>query len=242
MTPPNKGIMRYRNLVLVGTSHIAKQSLKEVKQAIEKENPDIVALELDRPRLQGLLSSKREKIRFRDIRRIGIKGYLFSLFGAWAEKKLGEKTGVKPGQEMVTAYRVAKKNKKMIALIDQDISITLRRLSDSITWKEKWHFLVDIFKAVILRKKEIEFDLSTVPSGKIIKKLTGKVKKRYPNIYKVLVDERNDFMAEKLAELCNNYPEDKIVAIMGAGHEKEILKMVKEKLNQNITYTFTAKL
>jgi pheromone shutdown-related protein TraB len=230
--------MRHKNIVLVGTSHIARQSLKEVKEAIEKENPDIVALELDESRLHGLMQKKRERIRLRDIRRIGVKGYLFSLLGAWAERKLGEKTGVKPGTEMLTAYKLARKNEKTVCFIDQDISITLRRLSNTITWKEKWHFIVDIFKAVILRKKEIEFDLSTVPSGKIIKKLTSKVKKRYPNIYNVLVEERNEYMADRLAELSSKNTDKKIVAIIGAGHEKEIIEMVKEKLKTQVTYSF----
>lgn len=232
--------MRFGNLVILGTSHIARQSLEEVKKSIENENPDVVALELDEPRLRGLLSRKVGRITLKDIRRVGLKGYIFSLIGGWAERKLGEKTGVKPGAEMLEAYRAARKNKKIVALIDQDISITLRKLSNSITWKEKWHFIADLFKGAVLRKKEICFDLSKVPSESTIKKMTSGVKKRYPNIYRVLVDERNTFMAGKIAELCTSYPEDKILAVIGAGHEKEIMEMVKKRLGQGISYSFTA--
>ena len=54
--------MKYKNLVFLGTSHIAKQSLDEVKKYISNEKPDIIALELDRNRLQALMSKKPRKI------------------------------------------------------------------------------------------------------------------------------------------------------------------------------------
>jgi len=233
--------MRYKNLTIIGTSHIAKQSLDEVKEAIEEGKPEMVALELDRKRLYSLMSSKKAgKIRIYDIFRVGFKGFLFSLIGAWAEKKLGEYVGVTPGSEMKQAVKLAKKNNIKLALIDQDIEVTLRRLSKSLTWKEKLNFIVDVFKAIILRKKEVEFDLRTVPDKKIIDKLISKVKKRYPNIYNVLVKERNEVMAKKLVKLMKAKEESKILAIVGAGHEDEIVSLIKKNINKvDITYSIT---
>src|SRR3990167_6472259 len=153
--------MKYKNLVFLGTSHIAKQSLNEVKQSIEREKPDIIALELDAKRLPALMDKSRRKIELKAIRHIGLKGYLFSLFGAWAERKLGKLVGVAPGSEMKQAIKIAKKKSIKIALVDQDIEITLQRLSKAITWKEKFNFLADLFKALFIRKNEIEFDLTT---------------------------------------------------------------------------------
>lgn len=221
--------MRYKNLRIIGTSHIAKQSLDEVEQAILTDKPDIIALELDKQRLYALMHSKKKgSIRLSDIRKIGFKGYLFSLLGAWVEKKLGKYVGVSPGSEMKKAVKLAKKNNMQIALIDRDIEKTLKRFSETLTWKEKWRFLVDLFKAFILRKKEVEFDLRTVPEKKIINKLIKQVKKRYPNIYKVLITERNRIMAANLERLMEQNPEKKILAIMGAGHEEDIIKLIKE--------------
>ena len=230
--------MEFNNLILVGTSHIAKESIKEVEQKILDEKPDIVCLELDRKRYHALMSKKKQsRITFYDVRRIGIKGFIFSLIGAWAEKKLGNLVGVSPGSEMVKAIRLAKKNKIKIALIDQDIEVTLQNFSKSLTWKEKWNFLVDLFNAFVLRKKEMEpFDLNTVPSEKLIKKMIGKVKKRYPNIYKVLIVDRNRVMAKKLKKLMLENSDEKILAIIGAGHEKEIIDLINKI---DITYSLT---
>ena len=128
--------MQYKNLAIIGTSHIAKQSLEEVEKAIEEGKPDIVALELDRKRLYSLMNKEERKISIYDIRRVGFKGFIFSLIGAWAEKKLGKIVGVAPGSEMKKAVMLARKYKLKIALIDQDIEITLRRFSKALTWRE----------------------------------------------------------------------------------------------------------
>ncbi|MBI2101986.1 TraB/GumN family protein [Candidatus Woesearchaeota archaeon] len=228
--------MKYKNLVFLGTSHIARQSLNEVKQSIEREKPGIIALELDAKRLPALMSKTHRKIELKAIKQIGLKGFLFSLFGAWAERKLGKLVGVAPGSEMKQAVRIAKSLKIKLALIDQDIEITLRRLSKSITWKEKWNFIVDVVKALFSEKKELDFDLSTVPDKKIIRKLTLRLKERYPNVYKVLIDERNIVIAQNIKKLMNSAPDKKILVILGAGHIDDVMDFVKEP---KISYSFS---
>lgn len=233
--------MEYKNITLVGTSHISPESLQEVEEVIKSRKPAIIAIELDQPRLHALMHKKKGRIRLSDIRKIGVKGYLFSIIGSWAEKKLGEYVGVSPGSEMLKAVRMARTSGARLALIDQDISITLKRLSKVMSWKEKWNFFVDVFNAVILRKKDpdIAFDLKKVPSKKLIKKLTDKVKKRYPNIYMVLVDERNEVMGRNLYLLMVQHPKDPIVGIIGAGHEEEIVKIIKRHEALSFGYSFT---
>ncbi|MEM3154713.1 MAG: TraB/GumN family protein [Candidatus Woesearchaeota archaeon] len=216
---------------IIGTSHIATESLAKVEKTINELNPEIVAVELDRKRLYALLSDKKQKPRIRDIKRIGLKGWLFSLIGAWAERKLGAKVGVSPGAEMIKAVQLAHKAGAKTALIDQDIEITLKRFSKTLTWKEKWTFVKDLFKGIVLRKG-IKFDLSKVPSQKIIAELIEDVRKRYPNVYKVLVVERNEHMAHRLYHIAKHYPESTIVAVVGAGHEKEIARLLKSYLKQ----------
>ena len=74
---------KYRNLTLIGTSHIASESIKEVEKTIKNLQPKIVALELDRIRAHALLSNKKRRIRLKDIREIGGKGFLFNILGAF---------------------------------------------------------------------------------------------------------------------------------------------------------------
>ncbi|MFT4304289.1 MAG: TraB/GumN family protein [Candidatus Woesearchaeota archaeon] len=233
------------NLKIIGTSHIAIESINEIKNTFNQYNPDIVAIELDQKRLLMLVSKqKKQKTSLRKIFEIGLQGYLFYVIGHWAEKKLGDIVKVKPGTDMMTAFKLAKKNNKQVALIDQDIEITLKKLSKGITWKEKWNFISDIFSAFVLRKKEkIDFNLNNVPDEKVIKKLINKTKKKYPNIIRILVDERNKIMAKRLAIIIKTNPQKKIMAIVGAGHEKEMLELIKKyiktiEIPNTITYNY----
>ncbi|MBI4145355.1 TraB/GumN family protein [Candidatus Woesearchaeota archaeon] len=218
------------NLIIVGTSHIARQSIHEVTHAIDAAKPDIIAIELDRGRLAHLLHPQKSRTRLSDIRRVGVKGWLFGLFGAWAERALGKHVGVAPGQDMLTAVRLARERKLPLALVDQEIAITLKRFSQALTWREKGRFLVDVIKGVIFREKELGFDLRTVPSKQVIARLLDRVKRRYPNVYRVLVTERNHVMARNLAHLLRLHPDKKVVAIVGAGHEKELEALVRQRL------------
>ena len=225
--------MHYKNLTLIGSSHVSAESVRLVRETIEKEKPGIIAVELDKDRLYGLLH-KGKKGFF--IKGVGLKGMLFAALGAWIERKIGKIVKVEPGSEMKMAVNLAKENNAKLALIDQHISITLRRFSQAITWKEKWNFIVDIFLGVFapteqMRKLHLKKeDLNKVPSKETIKKILEFTKKRYPNFYNVLVHERNIFMANNLANLMIRFPDEKIVAVVGAGHEEEMTKLIKEKL------------
>ncbi|MBD3313377.1 hypothetical protein GF345_02960 [Candidatus Woesearchaeota archaeon] len=238
--------MRYKNLILIGTSHIARQSIDEVRNEIRSTDPDIVAVELDANRYQSLKSRKKAKTSLKDIFRIGILGFFFALLGKWAQNKMGKLVGVMPGTEMLTAIRAARKSGADIKLIDQNILITLRRLSHSVTWKERFRFVYDLVRSVIFRKSEMKrlgienLDLTKVPPRKLVRKLTMEMKKNYPNVYNVLVAERNEVMASRLARLMQENREKKILAVVGAGHEEELLDMIKKNLkNEGISYSFT---
>lgn len=224
-------MITYKNLKILGTSHIARQSLDQVKHVMETYRPDIVAIELDKKRLFTLIAGKPRKLGISDLWKLGIKAFLFNLIGAYVEKKLGKMVGVKPGDEMKLAFNLAKNNKAKIALIDQKIEITLKKLSKAISWKEKFQFVWDIiagaFKVLILRKHELMFDLTKVPAEDLVKKMIDKVRKDYPNVYKVLIEERNQIMGKRLARLIMLYPDKKIFAVIGAGHEKEIVNIIQ---------------
>jgi len=216
------------HLIIVGTSHISKQSIADIKRAITTHKPDIVAIELDAQRLHGLLNKQRTRIRFQDIRRIGVKGALFALIGSYIQRKLGRMVGTAPGSDMLTAVKQARENKIPIALIDRDITITLRRFSKALTWKERFRFLGDIIRGIIFPKSELKrygidkIDLKIVPSQKLITKMIAHIEKRYPSIYKTLIEERNVIMITRLKQLFLRKPDATIVAVVGAGHKEAI--------------------
>jgi len=237
--------MNYKNLILIGTSHIASHSVESIKKAVAKEKPGIIAVELDNKRLQSLLHPGKPRLSMYMIRKVGIGGYIFALIGSWVQKKLGKSVGVAPGSDMLCAVQQAKKTKAKLALIDQDVEITLRRFSKHFKFKDKIHLLADILRGLFFRKREMKrlglekFDLNKVPPKTLIRKLIKELEKRYPGIYKVLIEERNVYMAARLKMIMDANPDTKILAVVGAGHAEDMMKIIKKMELPDVSYNFS---
>jgi pheromone shutdown protein TraB len=63
-----------------------------------------------------------------------------------------------------------------------------------------------------------------VPDEKTLEKLIDIVKQTYPELYNVLIDDRNKHMVKRLILISKRYPDKHIVAIVGAGHKKGMLE------------------
>ncbi|MBS3133536.1 TraB/GumN family protein [Candidatus Woesearchaeota archaeon] len=233
--------MNARNLVIIGTSHIARESVLAVEGYIKKNKPEIVAIELDRRRAHALLHNIRKRHSLRMVRALGVKGFLFFIIAGFLQKRLGKLVGIDPGSEMRTALKAAIKEKLRIALIDRDIEITMKRLSQNLSWKERLWFVLDVLRGPFSgeMKEFRKMDLRKVPSEKWIVKVLKLVRMRYPNFYRVLVEERNEHMAVVLVDIMNKNPDSKILAVVGAGHEAELAALIREKLKKGTTYSFS---
>ncbi|MCX6710373.1 MAG: TraB/GumN family protein [Candidatus Woesearchaeota archaeon] len=235
------------NLMIIGTSHIAEESVVRIRNAILNWKPNVVALELDHNRFYSLMNPEKgdKRLSRPSIRKVGIKGFLFTVVGSFLQRKLGERVGVEPGSDMKTAAEDASRNNIPVMLIDQDIELTLSNFSNALTLRERWNLFSDFFMGLIFRKDIIEFDISKVPDKKTIETLISKLRERYPGIYKSLIEDRNIFMAKKIARFMKSNPEKKILAVVGAGHEDAISLLVSnyvmnsEIIGNEISYKFS---
>ena len=62
-------------IIILPTSHIAGQSLREVKSLLEREKPDCVALELDMNRYYAMLSGNYSS--FQTMKALGPVTFIF---------------------------------------------------------------------------------------------------------------------------------------------------------------------
>ena len=220
------------NVMIIGTSHIAKQSVNEIKTAVNAWKPDIITVELDLQRAAALMSEQKSKVTLAMVLKIGVKGYLFAKIGQVVQQKLGKMVGVSPGSEMKEAMMLARKEKLEIAFIDQPIQITLKNFSKYLTWKEKFRFFWDMIKGLLFPRKQMKemglegFDLSKVPGKEVVKKLVNQMRKRYPNVYKALVSDRNKYMVKNIVKILRKNPDKKILVVIGAGHEEGMRKLL----------------
>ena len=90
---------------------------------------------------------------------------------------------------------------------------------------------MDFFRGLFhLKRKSVDlnmndFDLNRIPSDETVDKIIEMFKKRYPKVYKVLVGERNEIMASRIAEILLN-SNDRILVVVGAGHKRELWELI----------------
>jgi pheromone shutdown-related protein TraB len=216
----NPGLSSGSRIILIGTAHVSEKSVAEVNEVIDREKPDIVAVELCKGRYKALKGEDEVKeINIKEMLSSG-KFYYFLLnwLLAYVQKKIGADTGTKPGAEMLSAIEKAEKSGARVALIDRDIQVTLGRFWNKMSFLEKLKLFGSLVAATLgFGTKEIDMD--TVTQEDVVTQLVSELRKVAPSAASVLLDERDIFMAKNLIDLSR---EGKVVAVVGAGHREGI--------------------
>ena len=212
-------------LIVVGTAHVSKKSIEEVEEVILSEKPDAVAVELDRRRYLDLVKNQKPEISLVDVIKRGEAHLLlFQLLLSYFQRKIGEKFGVRPGEEMLKAIECAKKVNADVLLIDRDIAITFKRFWSSLSIFEKLKLVFSLISGLFSKE---EIDVDKMLEEDVLSTLVAEFEKISPNAAKVLLDERDAFMTGNLMRAALKYR--KIVAVVGAGHKKGISEYLLHK-------------
>lgn len=209
-----------REIVLVGTAHISQESTDLVREVIEKERPDCVCVELDAQRYEALSQHRRwEALDLKQvIRDQQLATLLANLVLAAYQKKLGGALGITPGAELLAACKAAEEHDIPVALCDRDVRVTLRRAWRSMSFFKK-STLLGTLLASILEKPEIdEDDLRRLREKDVISELMKELGEAMPALKRVLIDERDTFISQRVREAEGR----RIVAVVGAGHMEGI--------------------
>jgi len=218
------------NIILVGTAHISKDSVEEVKNVIEKYKPDIVAVELCKRRHEAI--TKKDQWENTPVTSLlkSNNAYLMlaQTFLASIQRRLGKEYGVEPGSEMVAALNEAKKANLKVALIDRDISITLKRAWKKMGIREKFRLTWEFLKAILGYDEEEleELDLKELMNQDVISSMMEEFGEMAPSASTVLIHERDAYISKKILD---ESKKGKVVAVVGAGHLKGIQKHLEKK-------------
>lgn len=210
-----------REFILVGTAHISRQSVDLVREVIEHEKPDCVCLELDAQRYEALSHEQRwEELDLREvIRSKQLATLMANLILASYQKRLGLKLGVTPGSELLEAARVAERLGIPIALCDREIRVTLRRAWNSLSMFRKL-MLASTFMASAFETPEMsEEELQRIKQKDVLSELMTELGETMPTLKRVLIDERDTYLAQKIKEAEGT----RVVAVVGAGHVEGML-------------------
>ena len=214
-----------REFIIVGTAHISRQSADLVKEVITNEKPDTVCIELDEKRYKALAEKKRwESLDLKTIiRQKQLSTLLVNLVLSSYQKKLGEKLGVTPGTELLEAANTANELNLPIELCDREVRITLRRAWHSMSFWQKLKFLTGGIAGIFEKQELTEEKLAELRSKDVLSEMMDELGKAMPVLKKVIIDERDEYLAQKMQQAKGN----KIVSVVGAGHVKGIVKVIE---------------
>ncbi len=212
-----------REYIIIGTAHISRQSADLVRQVIEKEKPDIVCIELDEKRFKALSEKNRwENLDLKSIiKQKQLSTLIVNLVLSSYQKKLGEKLGVAPGTELLEAANAAKENNIPIQLSDREVRITLKRAWHSMGFWQKLKFLFGGLAGIFEKQELTEEKLAELRSKDVLSEMMDELGKAMPVLKKVIIDERDQYIAEKMRQSKG----EKIVSVVGAGHVNGIVKV-----------------
>ncbi|NWH05887.1 TraB/GumN family protein [Desulfobacter latus] len=215
-----------KQIILIGTAHVSRHSAQLVSDTIASEQPDTVCVELCNNRLGSI----RDKDRWQNMDIVKIikekKALMLfmNLLLAAFQKKIADKFGIKPGQEMINAIAAAEKTGAAVIPADREIQTTLSRIWRGMGFWEK----IKLIFAMLLsfgRSDEIEeTDIEKMKHQDILQSLLSEIKEDHPIIGEVLINERDQFLAQSI----RSAPGDKIVAVVGAAHVPGILKYIEQ--------------
>lgn len=217
--------MKLECLKIIGTAHVSSDSVDEVRNTILEYEPEVVAVELDYGRYKKLLEEESgvnpdEKISVKKILKSNnITLFVLTALLTYMQNHIGEDVGVKPGSEMITAVHAAEEIGAKIALIDRDINTTLKRALDSLSFFDKIKYIFTLSYELLFGDEDEIDDIESLKKEENIEEVMTMFKDASPTTYDALVHERDAFMSHKLLAI----PEDKVVAVVGAGHKKGIM-------------------
>ncbi|MBF0303843.1 MAG: TraB/GumN family protein, partial [Desulfamplus sp.] len=218
-----------KNITLIGTAHVSKESAELVKDVIYQEKPDTVCVELCATRLKSIRD--REGWRNMDIVKVIREKksmlLLINLMLASFQKRLAEKFNIKPGQEMVNAIEAAETQGATLVPVDREIQITLTRVWRGMGFWEKIKLMFQLVLSLAGSEDITEEDVEKMKQEDILQTLLADVKKSHPIMEKVLIDERDKYLAAKI----KTAPGENIVAVVGAGHVPGIRRYMDYKVH-----------
>jgi pheromone shutdown-related protein TraB len=153
---------------------------------------------------------------------------LAQIFLSSIQRKLGKEYGVEPGSEMIAAMDEAKKHGLDVALVDRDITVTLKRAWRRMGIREKFRLTWEFLKALIGYDDEEleELDLKELMNQDVISALMDEFGEIAPSVTSVLIHERDEYIAKKIQD---ESKKGRVVAVVGAGHLKGIKKQLDKK-------------
>lgn len=209
-------------ITLIGTGHVFNLS-SALLRIFDEKSPDVVCVELDKQRFNALMmkNSDPKGHKAAASKNLPIVYKLLARF----QESMADEYGVAAGDEMLTAINYARSQQLPVVFIDMNAQFLFRKMLRSMPLSEKLKLLLSGFGGFFISKKRVEKELSKFE--KDFDSYIEQIGEKFPTIKRVLIDERNQYMTQRLSEMDERYGQ--VVAVVGDGHIPGISELLKSK-------------
>ncbi|NLC96289.1 MAG: TraB/GumN family protein [Erysipelotrichaceae bacterium] len=218
-----------KEIYIIPTAHVSKVSAQEVKEVIETLKPDSVCIELDKDRYESLLNpNKWLNTNIFEVIKTNRSGYMMAnLLLSSYQKRIAKQLDIKAGQEMIQAIESAKEIGSEIVLVDRSIQTTFTRIYRKNSFINKIKLIVSIISLIFDDSTIDEKEIENLKQTEVLENALSSVSKEFPDITKVLVNERDKVLSHKI----KNAPGKVIVAVLGAAHVPGVLNEINNEVD-----------
>ena len=218
-----------REIILIGTAHISRESADLVDRVITEEKPDGVCVELCKARFEAI--KQKDKWQEMDIVKVIRENrtalLLSQLLMMSLQKKIAERFNINPGEDMLRAISRAEESGAEVVLADREIRVTLLR-----TWRmmglwSKMKFLSDMILSLFIGENITEENIEELKQHDVLDLALKSIGEKLPELKTTLIDERDQFLACSI----RNSQGRKIVAVVGAGHIPGIIENIGKAID-----------
>ncbi len=218
-----------REIILIGTAHISRESADLVDRVITEEKPDVVCVELCKARFEAI--KQKDKWQEMDIVKVIRENrtalLLSQLLMISLQRKIAERFNINPGEDMLRAISRAAESGAEVVLADREIRVTLLR-----TWRmmglwSKMKFLSDMILSLFIGENITEENIEELKQHDVLDLALKSIGEKLPELKTTLIDERDQFLACSI----RNSQGRKIVAVVGAGHIPGIIEKIGKEID-----------
>ncbi len=209
-------ILGEREIILVGTAHVSRESVDEVARVVREETPDRVCVEIDAGRYKSMTEQEDwEKLDVAKVLKEG-KGFLLmaNLVLSSFQRRLGMGLGVKPGDEMKKGIETAVELGIPYSFCDREVQITLKRAWAKCGFWSKSKLMAALASSALSTEKLEETEIEALKDKNELDGMMAQLADYLPKVKETLIDERDRYLASKIWSSEGR----RLVAVIGAGH------------------------
>ncbi len=195
-------------VLLLGAAHVIDLNAS-IRQTLDGRVLDGIAIELDRERADALFApDASERPRARGVPLVArLWGHL--------QRRLGAELGGGAGEEMKAAASVARERDLPLFLIDDPIRSTLSSLLAGLSVRERVSLLAGAVLGLFVPTRVVQREMDRYVEDPA--EFASELRRASPTLAKVLLDDRNEHMADRLANLrARGY--GRIAVVVGDAH------------------------